>query len=1767
MTNFSTRYNNIGWTLQTTFSFFKKLAISFLLLVATQNISAQTCEIETNLTTTPYSICVAGTAPTLSVTVSGAISYQWFSNTTNSISGGTSISGATSSSYSPSVSSAGTTYYFVVIQTDCENELTSNVASVVVTAAPSAGTLSGTAGICVGGTTTFTSDGNTGGAWTSGTTAVATVDESTGEITGVSSGTSTITYTVTGTGGCSNATATRVVTVTAAPSAGTLSETAGICVGGTTTFTSDGNTGGAWTSGTTAVATVDESTGEITGVSSGTSTITYTVTGTGGCSNATATRVVTVTAAPSAGTLSGTAGICVGGTTTFTSDGNTGGAWTSGTTDVATVDESTGEITGVSSGTSTITYTITGTGGCSNATATRVVTVTAAPSAGVLSGASEICSTSTTTFESDGDAGVWSSVNPSIATINSSSGIITPVSAGTATIRYVVAGTGGCVNDTATKTITISAPPSAGTLSGTRTICERSTSQLASTISGGVWSTEDVTVATVDNSSGLVTAISGGTSYIKYTVLGTEVCESVSDSLLVTVTPGQQVGVSVASDAENNIICIGTRVKFTAAPSNGGGSPIYQWSVNDSLVGTNNRIYITTSLSNNDKVKVSMTSSLSGCLLDSPSADSINMTVNPLPEIAPITGDSIICSSGVQLSNTTSNGFWSSANSSVATIDETGYATKVSIGSATIRYTLTDEATGCTDSVSKLIQMVTAPAKPDSVYGLREVCRYINQGTQIVYRIKPVTGAASYGWYLPSGMNAVSKPGKLIYGATGDDSLVVTFNDSFYRWSPIYVTAISAEGCQSEWIPLWIFKTIPSLSSISGATNVCPFIGKDTVIYYSVDSNASFASYTWVVPTGVTIVSGWNSHVIGVKFLSSFVSGSSLKVTGVSNCGSSSSKYLTLSKLLPSTPGVITGTTVVCSYLGSATPAKYKISAVANAASYLWTLPTGAHASGSLTADSILVTFDANFSGGVLKVKAVSNCYTSVDRTLTLTAPPYPVPGVITGPSNPCAYINVDVDTVYSINKVSGATGYIWTLPTGMTIVDRPGDGGAEDTLIRVSFSSDFSNRDTLKVQSTGCNASAARILVISKAAPTSISTLFGRASVCSTYHDAVSQSDTVIYSTRKVANASTYTWTIPRLATNMTALTSEDTFVVVKYEPSFITGAITVKANNYCSSTAPKSLTVTKVVAAAPAAIQKTFTPSVLAVSNLAGVTKDTLRIRKVANATSYVWSLKVGTKASIVHMNAGQSAENDTAVIVQLNPDFAKDTVSVVSMTICNVSIPKTLPLSAMTYPATVASISGSTSPCVSDEEEYTATAGTASSTQAPTYKFRWTKPANTTITYSNSDSSTIRLRYDAGFTGSAISVKGVTILGLVSATATTITLKYAAATPSNITSTNFSPCVGASVTYTVQMPTLTSSQREALKYRWTKPANSDFVDAATDSSWVKIQFNAGYTGGSISVKAVTACNVLGAAKSVSLTTLALPPTPASIAGSNAGCIGSSITYTASQGVPTTSQASGASFRWTIPNNTSIISINGLSDSSKITLQLNNNFSGGIISVKSQSACGAVSSSAKTLTLLSPTSLPPTPASITGTYSGCVGGSQNYTATSTASSSQFPVSMYRWTKPNNTSIANANSDSSQITVSFNAGYTGGSLTVKGQTACGVLGAAKVQALTLATSGCAGSFAKNSNIGLDNSIVALPLEVSIAPNPSSSDFRLLMISKEYNGKKVSIRLMDNRGTLIKVYQLLPTEVLSFGAELKSGTYFIQINDGKSLINKKLVKI
>jgi uncharacterized protein YjdB len=157
--------------------------------------------------------------------------------------------------------------------------------------------------------------------------------------------------------------------------------------------------------------------------------------------------------------IGGAASVCMPVTSTLT-DLSSGGTWSSGNTSIATVGSAgsvgNGVVNGVSTASTDITYTITSTG-CYR---TTQVTVNAGLNPGTISPLGTvrlrvISAPHTMTFTTSGvPGGTWTSSNPSIASVDPSSGLVTGVAAGSATISYTVVGS--CTN-TAVKAMSVAA--------------------------------------------------------------------------------------------------------------------------------------------------------------------------------------------------------------------------------------------------------------------------------------------------------------------------------------------------------------------------------------------------------------------------------------------------------------------------------------------------------------------------------------------------------------------------------------------------------------------------------------------------------------------------------------------------------------------------------------------------------------------------------------------------------------------------------------------------------------------------------------------------------------------------------------------------------------------------------------------------------------------------------------------------------------------------------------------------------------------------------------------------------------------------------------------------------------------------------------------------------------------------------------------------------------------------------------------------------------
>ena len=146
-----------------------------------------------------------------------------------------------------------------------------------------------------------------------------------------------------------------------------------------------------------------------------------------------------------------------------------GGTWSVTPTGIVTIDAS-GKVKGIKGGTAEITYITSGSVQCTSAYFTIVVNNS--PVLSVENGyPSVICmgSTSTTKLSSNGAIGTWVSLTPGVATVHASTGVVTPVSAGTASFKFTETST-GC-SDSIMTAITVISAPSLSFDNGKDSIC------------------------------------------------------------------------------------------------------------------------------------------------------------------------------------------------------------------------------------------------------------------------------------------------------------------------------------------------------------------------------------------------------------------------------------------------------------------------------------------------------------------------------------------------------------------------------------------------------------------------------------------------------------------------------------------------------------------------------------------------------------------------------------------------------------------------------------------------------------------------------------------------------------------------------------------------------------------------------------------------------------------------------------------------------------------------------------------------------------------------------------------------------------------------------------------------------------------------------------------------------------------------------------------------------------------------------------------------
>lgn len=345
-------------------------------------------------------------------------------------------------------------------------------------------------------------------------------------------------------GGASDTSTGATLTVNPLPVVGTTLGNPHVCVGSSTTY-SNTVAGGVWSSLSASIATVSV-TGDVHGVAHGVDSIRYTITNS--CGSAVASTAITVDTVIVAAPIAGPVTVCVGASINL-SNAYTGGAWTA-SNGKATVNAS-GMVSGVTAGVDTITYSFSN--ACGLYTSTKVITVEVPTSAGTITGTSPICSGTWAAYTATVPGGVWLSNDASVATVDLS-GFVTGRAQGSAIISYMF--NNSCGSSVATATVNIERAVSM--ITGSDSVGLGMMTTFSDTVTGGIWTSNNASIASVDSFTGVVTGVASGNTTIVYTA--TNICGTTQNNKTIEVGIPGSAGTITGVDS----VCQGSSITLTS---------------------------------------------------------------------------------------------------------------------------------------------------------------------------------------------------------------------------------------------------------------------------------------------------------------------------------------------------------------------------------------------------------------------------------------------------------------------------------------------------------------------------------------------------------------------------------------------------------------------------------------------------------------------------------------------------------------------------------------------------------------------------------------------------------------------------------------------------------------------------------------------------------------------------------------------------------------------------------------------------------------------------------------------------------------------------------------------------------------------------------------------------------------------------------------------------------------------------------------------------
>jgi gliding motility-associated-like protein len=319
----------------------------------------------------------------------------------------------------------------------------------------------------------------------------------------------------------------------------------------------------------------------------------------------------------------------------------------------------------------------------------------------------------------------------------------------------------------------------------------------------------------------------------------------------ITVNPSPlppAPAVNIIQDPPGSI-CTGTAVTFTAIPTFGGTSPVYQWQVNGVNVGGNSNTYTSSTLVNGDVITVSMTSNSVCVSTFNAVSPPVVMVVNPFAapqvSIAAVPAGPICSGTNVTFTASPVNPGptpvyqWMVSGVAVGGNSPT-YSSSTLVMNNQVSVTLTSDP-ACPPAVSNIINMVVNPVLTPSVQIVSSVNGPICIGQMVTFTAYPTAGGTTptYQWQV-NGVNVGGNSNTFSSNTLNDGDVVTVILTSVE-------TCVTTPTAVSNAIIMSVTAGTPPAVSIT-ASPVGPICAGDNIIFTATPvAGGASPTYQWFV--------------------------------------------------------------------------------------------------------------------------------------------------------------------------------------------------------------------------------------------------------------------------------------------------------------------------------------------------------------------------------------------------------------------------------------------------------------------------------------------------------------------------------------------------------------------------------------------------------------------------------------------------------------------------------------------------------------------------------------------------------------------------------------------------------------------------------------------------------------------------------------------------------------------------------------------------------